>query len=50
MELGKLEDLSGNRVAARAAYDRALTLGRADSDPTGVAEAERLKRTGFRRQ
>jgi tetratricopeptide (TPR) repeat protein len=50
LELGKLEDLSGNRVAARAAYDRALALGRADSDPTGVAEAERLKRSGFRRQ
>jgi tetratricopeptide (TPR) repeat protein len=47
-ELGKLADLAGDRAAAAREYDEAIRLGRSGSDTSGVREAERLKRTGYR--
>ncbi|MCX6549468.1 MAG: hypothetical protein NTY02_00420 [Acidobacteria bacterium] len=47
VELGKLADLAGSRAAAKAAYARGAELCRRDSDPLGVADAERLLRQGY---
>ena len=47
-ELGKLADLRGNRAAARAEFQRAVTLARQDNDPIGEAEAERWLDTPYR--
>jgi tetratricopeptide (TPR) repeat protein len=41
LELGKLADLAGDRVAAKAAYRRAAALCSKDRDPVGAEEAER---------
>ncbi len=48
-ELGKLADLRGNRAAARAAFQQAVTLARQDNDPIGEAAAERWVDAPFRR-
>ncbi len=47
-ELGKLADLAGHRVRAREEYQRAISFGEADRDDLGVAEAKRLRRSGYR--
>ena len=48
LELGKLADLRGQRVAAQTAYANAIRLADADNDPPTHAEAERWRQTAFR--
>ncbi|MCX5758553.1 MAG: hypothetical protein NTU83_08620, partial [Candidatus Hydrogenedentes bacterium] len=45
--LGKLDDLAGNREAARRAYSRGLELCRRDADPGCISSAERLLQHGY---
>jgi tetratricopeptide (TPR) repeat protein len=40
LELGKLADMAGDRVGAKAAYRRAAALCSKDRDPVGAEEAE----------
>lgn len=49
LELGKSEDLQGNRPAALAEYRQARTIAEASNDPLGLAEAGRLERRPFGR-
>lgn len=47
LELGKLADVSGDRIAAVAEYRRAAALCGKDRDPVGREEAERLLKTPY---
>lgn len=47
-ERGKLADLGGDRLRARAEYEVAIALGKRDNDPIGVDEARRLLHSPYR--
>jgi len=49
-ELGKLADLRGNRAAARAEFQQAITLAQQDSDPIGEAAATRWLDAAYRQR
>jgi tetratricopeptide (TPR) repeat protein len=46
-ELGKLADLTGNRVVARQEYRMAVQLAKGADDPIGLADAERLEARSY---
>jgi len=48
-ELGKVEDLRGNRAAAIEHYRQAVRIGRAEHDPASSDEAARLLKAGYPR-
>jgi tetratricopeptide (TPR) repeat protein len=48
-ELGKIADLRKDRAAARAHFQRAVTLTEGDNDPIGAAAAKRWVNTAYRR-
>jgi hypothetical protein len=47
-ELGKLDDLAGNRERARGEYVDALRLCRQDKDSACVEETQALMKTAYR--
>jgi tetratricopeptide (TPR) repeat protein len=49
-ELGKVEDLRGNRGAAIQHYGEAVRVGKAEHDPDSADEAARLLKTAYRRR
>lgn len=48
-ELGKVEDLRGNRAAAIEHYRQAVRIGKAEHDPASSDEAARLLKAGYPR-
>ena len=48
-ELGKIADLRLNRGAARANFQKAVTLGEQDNDPIGAASARRWINRAYNR-
>ena len=48
-ELGKVEDLRGNRVGAVTHYREAVLVGKAEHDPGSSDEAARLLKTAYQR-
>jgi tetratricopeptide (TPR) repeat protein len=48
-ELGKIADLRNNRSAARAHFQRAVTLSEGDNDPIGAEAARRWVNTAYKR-
>ena len=46
-EIGKVEDLRGNRAVARGHYGQAIRIGKAEHDPDSSDEAERLLASGY---
>jgi tetratricopeptide (TPR) repeat protein len=48
-ELGKVEDLRGDRAAAIDHYRQAVRIGRAEHDPGSADEAAALMKAGYRR-
>src|SRR5687767_6884648 len=48
-ELGKVQDLRGNRAAAIEHYGQAVRIGKAEHDPASSDEAARLLRAGYPR-
>jgi tetratricopeptide (TPR) repeat protein len=49
-ELGKVEDMRGNRAAAIHHYGDAVRVGKAEHDPGSADEAARLLKTAYRRR
>lgn len=48
LEMGKLEDLAGDRAAARREYQAAASLGQRSSDPVTRDQARRFAKTPYR--